>query len=98
MNLLRGHTDIDCGCFGFTTARARRTARHRRRAHISVIGKARRDSRSKPEAMQLAIFTISDRIDPIAGHSENSRDHFRDKHAKFFLVYVCAAGFVAFSI
>jgi len=71
---------------------------NRRRAHVSVIGKARRDSRSKPEAMQLAIFAISNGIGPIAHHSENSRDHFRDKYAKFFLVYVCAAGFVAFSI
>ncbi|WP_175942397.1 hypothetical protein [Burkholderia pyrrocinia] len=70
----------------------------RRRAHISVIGKARRDSLSKPKTVQLAIFTISNRIDPIWRHSENSRDHFRDKYAKFFLVYVCAAGFVAFSI
>jgi hypothetical protein len=69
-----------------------------RRAHISVIGKSRRDSLSKPEAVQLAIFTISDRIDSIAGHSENSRDHFHDKYAKFFFVYVCASGFVAFSI
>ncbi|HEF5871512.1 TPA: hypothetical protein SAY52_002110 [Burkholderia cenocepacia] len=48
--------------------------------------------------MQLANFTISNKIDSIARHSENSRDHFQDKHAKFFLVYVCAAGFVAFSI
>ncbi|RQV59207.1 hypothetical protein DF024_24465 [Burkholderia cenocepacia] len=48
--------------------------------------------------MQLAIFAISNRIGPISHHSENSRDHFRDKYAKFFLVYVCAAGFVAFSI
>ncbi|PEH68551.1 hypothetical protein CRM91_11600 [Burkholderia ambifaria] len=47
--------------------------------------------------MQLAIFTISNKIDPIPRHSENSRDHFRDKHAKFFFVYVCAAGFIAFS-
>ncbi|KAB0636485.1 hypothetical protein [Burkholderia latens] len=47
--------------------------------------------------MQLAIFTISNEIDPIDGHSENSRDHFRDMHAKFFFVYVCAAGFIAFS-
>ncbi|RQS12182.1 hypothetical protein [Burkholderia sp. Bp8998] len=47
--------------------------------------------------MQLAIFTISNRIGPIARHSENSRDHFQDKHAKFFFVYVCAAGFIAFS-
>ncbi|PRE05007.1 hypothetical protein C6P77_00695 [Burkholderia ambifaria] len=47
--------------------------------------------------MQLAIFTISNKIDPIARHSENRRDHFRDKHAKFFFVYVCAAGFIAFS-
>ncbi|WP_124589271.1 hypothetical protein [Burkholderia cepacia] len=87
------------------TARGRRNAGARdaprgecRQAQVSVIGKARRDSRSKPEAMQLAIFTISDRIGPNMRHSENSRDHFRDKHAKFFLVYVCAAGFVAFSI
>ncbi|EKS9795982.1 MULTISPECIES: hypothetical protein [Burkholderia] len=70
----------------------------RRRAHISVIGKARRDSLSKPEAMQLAIFSISNKIGPNTRHSENSPEHFRDKHAKFFLVYVCAAGFVAFSI
>ncbi|RQZ19121.1 hypothetical protein DIE15_05170 [Burkholderia sp. Bp9031] len=48
--------------------------------------------------MQLAIFTISNRIDPIARHSENSCNHFRDMHAKFFFVYVCAAGFIAFSI
>ncbi|RQZ29217.1 hypothetical protein DIE14_07930 [Burkholderia sp. Bp9017] len=48
--------------------------------------------------MQLAIFTISNKIDPIARHSENSHACFKDKHAKFFLVYVCAAGFVAFSI
>ncbi|RQR69706.1 hypothetical protein DIE11_32810 [Burkholderia sp. Bp9012] len=47
--------------------------------------------------MQLAIFTISNRIGSIARHSENSRGHFQDKHAKFFLVYVCAAGFIAFS-
>ncbi|KAB0686138.1 hypothetical protein F7R13_01880 [Burkholderia territorii] len=47
--------------------------------------------------MQLAIFTISNKIDSISPHSENSPDHFRDKHAKFFLVYVCAAGFIAFS-
>ncbi|RQR45135.1 hypothetical protein DIE04_03600 [Burkholderia sp. Bp8994] len=47
--------------------------------------------------MQLAIFTISNKIASFARHSENSRDHFRDKHAKFFFVYVCAAGFIAFS-
>ncbi|RQR26449.1 hypothetical protein DIE23_29670 [Burkholderia sp. Bp9143] len=47
--------------------------------------------------MQLVIFTISNRIDSIARHSENSRDHFQDRHAKFFFVYVCAAGFIAFS-
>ncbi|WP_157259075.1 hypothetical protein [Burkholderia ubonensis] len=48
--------------------------------------------------MQLAIFADSDKIDPIAPHSENSFDHFYAKDAKFFFVYVCASGFVAFSI
>ncbi|MXN76249.1 hypothetical protein GR157_16065 [Burkholderia sp. 4701] len=67
-------------------------------ARACLSWKARRDSVSKTGAVQLAIFAFSDRIDPIARHSENSRDHFCDKHAKFFLVYVCAAGFVAFSI
>ncbi|CAG9242804.1 conserved hypothetical protein [Burkholderia diffusa] len=47
--------------------------------------------------MQLAIFTISNKIGSIGRHSENRRDHFQDKHAKFFFVYVCAAGFIAFS-
>ncbi|MBN3816096.1 hypothetical protein G3N57_05475 [Paraburkholderia sp. Se-20369] len=66
------------------------------RAYLSW--KARRDSVSKTGAVQLAIFAFSDKIDPIPRLSENSRDHFFNKHAKFFLVYVCAAGFVAFSI
>ncbi|WP_155754678.1 hypothetical protein [Burkholderia stagnalis] len=66
------------------------------RAYLSW--KARRDSVSKTGAVQLIIFAFSNKIDPIVPHSENSRDHFCDKHAKFFLVYVCAAGFVAFSI
>ncbi|MCA8091116.1 hypothetical protein LGM65_09450 [Burkholderia anthina] len=48
--------------------------------------------------MQLVIFTISNKIDPIVRHSENSHARFKDKHAKFIFVYVCASGFVAFSV
>ncbi|WP_139253307.1 hypothetical protein [Burkholderia ubonensis] len=68
------------------------------KARIYLSWKARRDSLGKTGAVQLAIFADSDRIDPIAPHSENSYDHFYAKDAKFFFVYVCASGFVAFSI
>ncbi|WP_155016954.1 hypothetical protein [Burkholderia ubonensis] len=76
----------------------RRAARWHQQARIYLSWKARRDSLGKTGAVQLAIFADSDRIDPIAPHSENSYDHFYAKDAKFFFVYVCASGFVAFSI
>ncbi|WP_157653049.1 hypothetical protein [Burkholderia ubonensis] len=78
--------------------RPRRAARWHQQARIYLSWKARRDSLGKTGAVQLAIFADSDRIDPIAPHSENSYDHFYAKDAKFFFVYVCASGFVAFSI
>ncbi|WP_196487921.1 hypothetical protein [Burkholderia pseudomultivorans] len=49
-------------------------------------------------AVQLADLPVSNKIDSVAAHSENSRGYFRHLDAKFFPVYVCASGFVAFSI